>query len=121
MGLFSRLVGGSRPQWIEGGLYSTPGENGGFGVLKILKTDEGGVHVRLYSNQFPDLPVNIDEAALYMAGMDRQPDETLGMGHLPVSHQSFATWNATFVQQSSITEDELEGYRMWEEAKGGYF
>ena len=28
---------------------------------------------------------------------------------------------ARFVQQSTVSEDELEGYEMWLEAEGGYF
>jgi hypothetical protein len=56
-----------------------------------------------------------------MAGTDRRPEEPMGMGHLPISHRSFASWNAVFFQQLRVTDDELDGYRMWAEAKGGYF
>jgi hypothetical protein len=121
MGLLSFLIGCSQGKLVEGGLYATPGEKGGYSVLKILKLDDGGVHVRLYSNQFSALPKKIDESVLYMAGMNRKPDETLGMGHAPISNKSFAGWNAVFIQQSTIKEEELEGYKMWLEAKGGYF
>lgn len=121
MGLLSFLFGCARSTLVEGGLYSIPGEADGYSVLKILKLDEGGVHLRLYSNQFPEPPRQIDESALYMAGMDRQKGEPLGMGHAPISKKSFATWRATFVQQSTVKADELEGYRMWLEAGGGYF
>ena len=37
---------------VEGGLYSTPNEDGTFSVLKILKVDDGGLHIRVYSNKF---------------------------------------------------------------------
>lgn len=121
MGLLSFLAGCSRPQLVEGGIYYTPGEKGGYSVLKILKLDDRGVHVRLFSNQFSEPPKKIDESALYMAGMNRKPGETLGMGHAPVSKQSFVGWKATFVQQSTVKEEELEGYKMWLEGKGGYF
>jgi len=109
------------PELIEGGLYATPQESGGFAVLKVLKIDEGGVHVRLYSNRFAELPTSLDESSLYMAGQNRAPDEELGMGHAPISSASFASWGARFVQQSSVAEDELEGYQIWLEAEGGYF
>jgi hypothetical protein len=121
MGLLSFLFGCSRPQLVEGGLYYTPGENGGFSVLKILKLDDGGVHVRLYSNHFTTPPTKIDEGTLYMAGMNRKPGEQLGMGHAPISKKSFAGWKAVFIQQSSVKKEELKGYEMWLEAKGGYF
>lgn len=121
MGLFSFLAGCVRPKVVEGGLYSMLAEQGGYSVFKVLKRDEGGVHVRLYSNRFSEPPQKIDESTLYLAGMKRKPGETLGMGHAPVSNQSFAGWKATFVQQSTVKEEELQGYKMWLEAKGGYF
>ncbi|HVZ18262.1 MAG TPA: hypothetical protein VG897_14165 [Terriglobales bacterium] len=121
MGLLTFLLGCSRHQLVEGGLYYTSGENGGFSLLKILKLDGGGVHVRLYSNHFVAPPTKVDESTLYMAGMDRKPGEQLGMGHAPISKRSFAAWKAVFIQQSTVKEVELEGYKMWLEAKGGYF
>lgn len=121
MGLLAFLFGCSRQRLVEGGLYYTPGESGGYSVLKILKLDDGGVHVRLYSNHFSEPPVKIDESTLYMAGMKRKPGESMGMGHAPISKKSFAGWHALFVQQSTVKEEELEGYKMWLDAKGGYF
>ena len=121
MGLFASLFGCSRPGLVEGGLYYTRKENGSYFVLKILKTDELGVHVRLYSNQFSEPPKRIDESTLYMAGIDRKPNEALGMGHAPLSRKSFEGWKATFFQKSTVNAAELDGYKMWLEAKGGYF
>lgn len=121
MGPLAFLIGCSRGKLIEGGLYATPSENGGYSVLKILNLDDGGVHLRLYSNSFGELPKKIDESALYMAGMNRKPHETLGMGHAPISNKSFAGWNAVLIQQSTVKEEEIEGYKLWLEAKGGYF
>ncbi len=121
MGLLSSLFGLRRPKWVEGGLYSTLSEDGSYSVLKILKMDDHGFHVRLYSNQFAEAPSKVDESALYMVGMDRKPNERLGMGHIPVSKKSFSSWGATFLQQSAVSQEELEGYKMWLEDKGGYF
>ena len=56
-----------------------------------------------------------------MAGMDRKPNEGLGMGHMPLSKKTFDAWHATFFQQSTVKETELHGYKMWLDAKGGYF
>ena len=121
VGLLSFLTGCSRSRFVEGGIYCTPAEQGGYSVLKILKIDDQGVHVRLYSNRFATPPRKIDESTLYIAGMGRKPNEPLGMGHAPISKKSFDGWKATFVQQSTVTEEELAGYKMWLEAKGGYF
>lgn len=111
----------SRAGLAEGGIYAAPQDGGKYSVVKILKIDEKGVHVRLYSNVYPQLPRSIEESTLYMAGMDRKPGESLGMGHAPISRESFASWGVVFVQQSSVSESELEGYNMWLEAGGGYF
>ena len=108
-------------QWLEGGLYVTAREEGGFVPLKILKLDDHGVHVRVYSNVYPAPPEAIDESTLYMAGADRRDGEPLGMGHLPISTASFSGWEAQFVQPSSVAAEEREGYELWLEAEGGYF
>jgi hypothetical protein len=123
MSFLSFLLGCSpskQAELMEGGLYYTQ-KGGSYSVLKILKVDDWGVHVRLYSNQFDAPPSKVDESVLYMAGVDHKPTETLGMGHLPLSKKSFDGWNATFFQQSTVKDEELEGYKTWLEAKGGYF
>jgi hypothetical protein len=121
MSILSFFGCASEPGLKEGGIYATAGESGGYTVLKILKIDDHGVHIRLYSNVYESFPESIDESALYMAGVDRKPNEALGMGHAPISKQSFSTWGARFIQQSSVSDSELEGYKMWLEASGGYF
>lgn len=117
--LVSSAVG--QQHLVEGGLYATRAENGTYSVLKILKLDPQGVHARLYSNQFPEFPTKLDESLLYMAGMERKPSESMGMGHVPISRHSFASWGARFIKIVPVVEEELEGYNMWKEAKGGYF
>ena len=121
MGIFAFLSGCSKSGPIEGGLYYTPGEKGGYTVLKVLKIDDKGVHVRLYSNQYSSPPTHIDEATLYMAGMNRKEGEALGMGHLPLSKKAFEGWKAVFIQQSTVNEEELDGYKEWQKANGGYW
>lgn len=121
MSLFSFSQNEPQLEYVEGGLYVVPNETEGFSALKVLKTDSRGVHVRFYSNVFETVPAEIDEQTLYMAGVDQDSGETMGMGHLPVSYESFQGWEAVFVQPSVVMEDELDGYEMWREAKGGYF
>ncbi|MCW1776771.1 hypothetical protein NB693_20325 [Pantoea ananatis] len=92
--------------------YATSRQEGGYVLLKILKLDADGVHVRVYSNVYPVPPKAVDTSTLYLAGDNRHDDEPLGMGHLPISRASFAGWDLHFVQQSSVTAEELEGYRI---------
>jgi hypothetical protein len=56
-----------------------------------------------------------------MVGVDRKPNQTLGMGHALISKRSFEGWKAMFFRQFSVKDDELKGYKMWLEAKVGYF
>ena len=107
--------------WIEGGIYVIPGDDGTFQALKILKLDDDGVHLRLYSNTYDSIPQSIDTSALYMAGIDREANEPLGMGHAPISKETFSHWGAIYIQESTVSEDELDGYEMWKEGGGGYF
>lgn len=108
-------------QLQEGGVYSVKEEDGTYGVIKILKMDNHGVHVRQYSNQFLEHPNSVDSAALYMAGIHRKPDEKLGLGHTPISNESFAGWQIRLIQVEQTTDEELEGYEYWKEEDGGYF
>jgi hypothetical protein len=114
-------AGTAGEQWIEGGLYVAPHSSGNFAPLKILKVDERGVHIRIYSNVYPAPPAHIEESSLYMAGVDKLEAEPLGVGHMPISNETFSGWGATLVQQSSVVAEELEGYEAWLEAEGGYF
>ena len=106
---------------MEGGLYANQFDDGMYIIIKILKVEEDGVHVRMYSNVYESVPKNIDESTLYLAGMDKRPNERLGVGHVPVSARSFRTWKIVFIQQSTVTPEELEGYQEWKQAGGGYF
>ena len=48
-------------------------------------------------------------------------DNRFSIGHLPLSYASFAAWQPNLICQSEVAEEELEGYRIGDEAKGGYF
>jgi len=121
VGLFLPSCTAPDAEWVEGGLYVTANDDASYSVLKILKVDEGGVHVRLYSNRYPVKPEQIDESELYLAGRDRDPQEELGMGHAPISRKSFHGWGAELVQVATVKPEELDGYEIWQESKGGYF
>ena len=121
MSVLSILFGCSQSKLVDGGLYCIQNKDGSYSVLKILKLNRQGVHVSVYSNQYSTPPIKVDEATLYMAGVNSKPDETMGMGHVPLSNKSFQNWKATFLQQSTVKNEELEGYKMWLDDKGGYF
>lgn len=94
-----------------------------YSMLKILKKDKYGVHLRLYSNTYSSLPSSLDTSSLYIAGIDDMAEnETLGIGHIPISYESFITWHIIDLNQCyPVKNSELEGYRLWQQAEGGYF
>jgi len=108
---------------VEGNLYALPRDGKpGYVVLKILKVDEHGYHVRIYSNVYPQVPQSINPDSLFMIGKDEQNEnQDLGIGHMPVSRQSFRQWELIYVQKGTVEDSELEGYNVWKEAEGGYF
>jgi hypothetical protein len=120
--LLSALVGCSKTGGLkEGGIYSFKNDNGSYSVMKLLKVEHGGVHVRIYSNQFDAPPTKVDETTLTMVGAEHKPTETLGVADAPMKPEGFANYKATFVQQSTVTPQELEGYNAWKKGGGDYF
>jgi hypothetical protein len=106
-------------QWRVGGLYSTEDGKGQFGVVKVLVLEPDAVHVRIYQQTFSSRPTSIDPASLTLGKFDDK--RGFSIGHLPLSRTTFASWKPVFVSQQSVSEEELEGYKMWKEAKGGLF
>jgi hypothetical protein len=105
----------------EGGFYAFKNDNGSYSVMKLLKVESGGVHVKVYSNQFDSPPTQIDESKLYLVGMNHKPNETLGLADAPMTGETFQNYKATFVQQGTVTPEELEGYNTWKKGPGKYF
>lgn len=111
--------------WREGALYAVP-DDGRYQVVKVLRIDQIGAHVATFSNRYDQLPHSVDESTLYRRGFaedfsDLHSGEPMGIGHLPLSSDTFAGWQPMFIQQSSVRDDELTGYRSWLESSGGYF
>lgn len=105
-----------------GDLFSVSTEDGRFGVVKILATDAGGVHVRLYVERFAGRPGLSELGELSMAAFGPGFDNPFSFGHLPLGHVSFAGWQPMLISRGqSVVEEELVGYRMWQDAEGGYF
>ena len=100
-----------------GGLYSVTDGDDGFRVIKILALDEKAVHVRLYKNRFPSRPQSVNQSELSLGRVDDAGG--FGMGHIPMSRENFTNGQPIFIQQSTVTEEELEGYQLWKEAGGG--
>lgn len=123
---------GSEREPLVGALFSVSlqamGIDGlGFGIVKLLRQQFRGVHVRVYSNTFVERPERIGEAELESrpiptdASGDRPPTAPLAIGHVPLGHATFQAWQPVFVATALVQPDELVGYEMWKFEKGGFF
>jgi hypothetical protein len=107
-------------KYSVGAYYSTPVE-GGYGLIKILKIDDEGVHLAMYSNLYEYPPLDINESELFMRPIDGDESLPLGLAHAPISHKQFKTWHAQYVAQFEVTSKDLKGYMVWKENNGGFF
>jgi hypothetical protein len=105
--------------WRVGGLYSTQEGKGQFDVVKILAVDPDAVHVRIYKEKYLFRPASVDPASLTLGKL--KDKDGFSIGHLPLSWQTFASWDPVFLSQQAVSDKELEGYKAWKEAKGGVF
>lgn len=110
------------PGFRAGDLVSVVADDGAFGVVKLLVTDAVGVHVRLYQQRFPERPSGVDPTTLSLGPSMFAQDVPFSIGHVPLSHQTFAGWQPILMTRGvEVEERELQGYRGWEDAEGGYF
>jgi len=99
---------------LEGAFYAVQGTSdhseASYHVIKVLKVDNEGVHIRQYRDRFTVVPEHSSVQSLDVA-----------MGHLPLSYAAFARMDPDLLQKGEVSEEELEGYRYWQEEGGGYF
>jgi hypothetical protein len=105
--------------WELGGLSTVRDSEHGFRVVKILAIDPGVVSIRMYKQSFEKRPSGIDPSALTLGPIDDA--DGFGVGHLPLDVPTFSSWAPQFVLRSTVTDEELEGDRMWQESGGGVF
>ena len=114
---------GSSLVTIQPGTFCTVDDGkGSFSVAKILVMDDSAVHIRLYANKWKQRPSlsEVEQTKLSMGNINNK-EEGFGMGHLPLSRQTFAQWHAMPLKVIPVADDELEGYKLWKEANGGLF
>lgn len=104
-----------RPQ--VGGVYSVLGQRG-IAIAKVLAVEPGVLHVRLYKERFQRRPQQVDTTALTLGSIEDE-DGVFGIGHLPLEEARFTSWDPRLIHVEEVGEDELHGYRIWEDAQGG--
>lgn len=101
-----------------GGLYSVWSQSS-YKVVKLLQADDGGVHIRIYANKWNERPQEVEPVQLTMTGENHEAMASIG--HLPLTRSCFLSMGPKLIATGSVHEDELDGYKMWKEAQGGYF
>lgn len=85
-----------------GGIYSCKSGNGDFSIVKVLVVEGGGVHACLHKNRYKERPTSVDPEELEVA-----------IGSVPLSEVGFRNWEPVLLLEQPVTDDELEGYRLW--------
>ena len=101
-----------------GGIY-TVWTQGCYRAMKLLSADDGGVHLRLYSNSWEERPKHIDPTQLTLGSTAEKSPRAIG--HMPLVRTNFLAMGPRLLISTAVEDSELDGYRMWSEAKGGYF
>jgi|OpeIllAssembly_1097287.scaffolds.fasta_scaffold06816_4 hypothetical protein len=92
------------------------------GIVKVLATDAEGIYVRLYMPRYAERPREVDTSSLALAPSAVAAAMPCSIGHVPLSHATFARWSPILLLRGqSIEDSELMGYRTWQEAEGGSF
>ncbi len=107
-------------QFNAGDLLSVVADDGLFGIVKVLALDSQGIHIRLYQQRFAQRPLAVEPESLTLGSLFAS-DAPFSIGHIPLSHAAFRGWQARQVAPGTVADSELEGYRGWLEAGGGYF
>ena len=90
-----------------------------YSIVKVLAVDRTAIHIKMYSDLFSWVPKTVDTSTLSRGSIDGT--EGFGIAHVPLSRATFAAWEPLRILTEGVTEEELGGYRLWEEYKGGVF
>jgi hypothetical protein len=97
---------------IEPGAICTVEDGDGkFGIIKVLVIDAEIAHVKIYKNKYTIRPSKIDLKTLSMGSI--YDKDGFGIGHTPLARKGFEEWKPIIIAHESVSEDELEGYKIW--------
>ena len=97
-----------------GGLYAAQDDDGSWRVMKVLAHDEQAVHLRSYANKFNEQPTDVDPSKLTLGGLNDPAG--FGIGHFPIAEEGFLADEPVLIKVMPVSEEELEGYRLYLEA-----
>ncbi|MCP8900377.1 hypothetical protein [Gilvimarinus xylanilyticus] len=95
---------------MEGEIYTYKATRFRWESMRILKVSDGIAHIRIYKKTF------------FEPKLSKFKKDSWVIGHLPIAIESLDISTLKYVGRLPIEEDELEGYRIWEEeADAGVF
>src|SRR5438034_3146824 len=121
--LFRRfaLVQGRRqlpPSLAAGDVCSVrSGDGTTYSIAKVLARDPGIIHVRVYKEKFKWRPDRADTTHLSLGTI--HDSDGVGVGHLPLSEGEFGLWEPIIIRREEVSVEELDGYDIWKESRGG--
>jgi len=112
----------ARQPILPGALCVIPGDDGSFSLAKVLVVEDQTVHVRIYANRWKNRPsiAEVERTKLSMGNINDK-EAGFGIGHLPIQKSTFERWKPVVLKVAPVANDELEGYKMWKEGRGGVF
>jgi hypothetical protein len=109
------VISCSTTSYKPGDIYSIDDGEGKIGIVKVLAIDPGVIHLRIYRNKFDSRPKTIDTKELSLGRLG--DEEGFGIGHIPLDVDGFKQWTPELLTNEQVTEDELEGYKIWKESQ----
>jgi len=104
----------NKPKELKAGaICSVDDGNGKFGIVKILVIDNEIAHLRIYKNKFNQRPASIDTRTLSLGSI--YDKDGFGVGHTPLDRKGFENWQPVVLTYEEVSEEELEGYKIWKE------
>jgi hypothetical protein len=98
-------------QIVIGGLYATRRKDASYSIVKVLAVEASIIHLRSYANRFEKLPERISSSELSLAPVSATGP--FGIGHFPLARQGFDAKAYVLVGHETVSNEELDGYRIW--------
>jgi|ERR1051326_6874874 hypothetical protein len=107
------LISCSGSKYKAGDIYSVDTGEEKFRVVKVLVVEPPYIHVRMYQNRFDKRPSKIDTKELTIG--DQNSEGGPGVGSIPLPLDNFKEWEPELITNEKVTEEELQGYKVWKE------
>lgn len=102
--------------------------NGTWAAAKVLKSEIMRIHLRIAAERWTERPAAIPPAAwspapisVEAASGDLAAIWPVLIGHYPLSRTTFSGADPRFAGVTTLEHEELDGYRLWRDGRGGTF